>query len=188
MREVPFGRDGDFSKTALLHRINSDLANDLGNLSQRVLSQIYKNLNGEIPALSKKPQKDDVLLLKSLKELPDNVRVEINKQSFHEALRLIWHVIAEANRYVDKQAPWVLKKTDIVRMSDVLAVLVEVIRGVSLLIQPFMPDASAKLLDQIQVAPEERLFTFLSSSNMLSGRIIEKPEGVFPRYQLSKDA
>lgn len=188
MREVPFGRDGDFSKTALLHRINSDLANDLGNLSQRVLSQIYKNLNGEIPALSEKPQKDDVLLLKSLKELPDNVRVEINKQSFHEALRLIWHVIAQANRYVDKQAPWALKKTDIVRMSDVLAVLVEVIRGVSLLIQPFMPDASAKLLDQIQVAPEERLFMFLSSSNMLSGRIIEKPEGVFPRYQLLKDA
>ena len=188
MREVPFGRDGDFSKTALMHRINSDLANDLGNLSQRVLSQIFKNLEGKIPALPKQPTQDDTALLEMLSQLPDSLRDQIDNQSFHEALRLIWAVIAEANRYVDKQAPWALKKTDKSRMSDVLGVLVEVIRGVSLLTQPFMPDASATLLDQIKVNPDERQFTSLKDMNSLAGRSIDKPEGVFPRYQLLEDA
>ena len=188
MREVPFGRDGDFSKTALINRINSDLANDLGNLSQRVLSIIFKNLDGKIPSIPEDLQKEDHFLLNKLKELPNNVRVLINEQSFHEALRIIWHVIAEANRYVDKQAPWSLKKTDFDRMSEVLGVLVEVIRGVCLLLQPFMPDASEKLLDQIKVSPEERLFSSLTDINSLSGRIIEKPEGVFPRYLKLEDA
>ena len=187
LREVPFGRDGDFSKTALISRINSDLANDLGNLSQRVLSLIYKNLNGKIPSLPKTPLSDDTVLLNSLQDLSDNVRTHINQQSFHEALRLIWSVITEANKYVDKQAPWALKKTNISRMSEVLAVLVEVIRGVCLLTQPFMPDASAKLLDQIKVTPEERPFMYLSKRNILLGRTIEKPEGVFPRYQALED-
>ena len=133
-------------------------------------------------------QKEDHFLLNKLKELPNNVRVLINEQSFHEALRIIWHVIAEANKYVDKQAPWSLKKTDIHRMSEVLGVLVEVIRGVCLLLQPFMPDASEKLLDQIKVSPEERLFSSLTVIDSLSGRIIEKPEGVFPRYLKLEDA
>ena len=188
MREVPFGRDGDFSKSALMHRINSDLANDLGNLSQRVLSQIYKNLAGELPALPKEPTLDDTALLKMLSDLPDNLRDHIDKQLFHEALRLIWAVIAEANRYVDKQAPWTLKKTDASRMSDVLGVLVEVIRCVSLLTQPFMPDASSKLLDQINVNPEERQFASLAHMNSLKGRIIGQPQGVFPRYELLENA
>ena len=188
MREVPFGRDGDFSKTALINRINSDLANDLGNLAQRVLSIIFKNLDSKIPSIPEDLQKEDHFLLNKLKELPNNVRVLINEQSFHEALRIIWHVIAEANRYVDKQAPWSLKKTDFNRMSEVLGVLVEVLRGVCLILQPFMPDASEKLLDQIKVSPEERLFSSLTDINSLSGRIIEKPEGVFPRYLKSEDA
>ena len=82
----------------------------------------------------------------------------------------------------------VIEKTDFNRMSEVLGVLVEVIRGVCLLLQPFMPDASEKLLDQIKVSPEERLFSSLTDINSLSGRIIEKPEGVFPRYLKSEDA
>ena len=187
MREVPFGRDGDFSQSALLHRINSDLANDLGNLSQRVLSQIFKNLDGKIPSLPINLLDDDASLLAMLKELPDKVRAQIDNQSFHDALRQIWNVIAEANRYVDKQAPWALKKTDTDRMADVLGVLVEVIRCVGLLTQPFMPDASAKILGQIKVNESERTFVHLSDVNLLSGRIIEKPEGVFPRHQIVEE-
>ncbi|MBT5798805.1 MAG: methionine--tRNA ligase [Alphaproteobacteria bacterium] len=187
MREVPFGRDGDFSQSALLHRINSDLANDLGNLSQRVLSQIFKNLDGKIPSLPINLLDDDASLLAMLKELPDKVRAQIDNQSFHDALRQIWNVIAEANRYVDKQAPWALKKTDTDRMADVLGVLVEVIRCVGLLTQPFMPDASAKILGQIKVNESERTFVHLSDVNLLSGRIIEKPEGVFPRHQIAEE-
>ena len=75
--------------------------------------QLYsKNLDGKIPSIPEDLQKEDHFLLNKLKELPNNVRVLINEQSFHEALRIIWHVIAEANRYVDKQAPWSLKKND----------------------------------------------------------------------------
>ena len=183
MREVPFGNDGIFSVPALTQRINGDLANDLGNLSQRVLSMIFKNCDGIMPAQPEKPAAEDQALLASADALLGMVRQHIDKQAFHEALRVIWQVISNANRYVDTVAPWALKKTDPARMAEVLAVLAETIRQVAILVQPVMPDAAAKILDQLGVDPAARDFTYLGGqARLANGQVIAKPEPVFPRF------
>ena len=188
MREVPFGKDGDFSKTAMINRMNSDLANDLGNLSQRVLSMIFKNCNGSMPALPDSPQPIDAELLASVDALLNIVRGHMDQQAFHEALREIWQVISDANRYVDTTAPWGLKKTDPDRMGEVLAVLAETIRQVAILVQPVMPEAASKILDQLAVTGDERDFTHAGGTvRLIAGREIAKPDPVFPRYIVEEE-
>ncbi|MDP7548067.1 MAG: methionine--tRNA ligase, partial [Alphaproteobacteria bacterium] len=132
MRELPFGNDGNFSHTAMVNRINSDLANDFGNLAQRVLSMINKNCGSEVPtpgALSI----DDAGLLRAARGLLEKLRGAMDEQAIHLALAALWEVVGEANRYVDAQAPWALKKTEPARMATVLYVLAEVIRHLAIL-------------------------------------------------------
>ena len=184
LREVPFGRDGDFSESAMIARTNSDLANDLGNLSQRTLSLVVKNCDGILPALPANISGDDAALLAATDGLLEKVRAEFDQQAFHEGLRLIWEVIAAANRYIDTQAPWALKKTDVTRMGEVLAIIVETIRQIVILVQPVMPESATKLLDQLKVPHDERSFDVLAgAARITAGITIEKPQGVFPRYQ-----
>ena len=183
MREVPFGNDGDFSQRAMIHRMNSDLANDLGNLSQRVLSMIFKNCDAVMPGLPETPTAEDKALLDAADEMLGKVREQMDLQAFHEALRCIWDVVSDANKYVDTSAPWALKKTDPPRMGEVLAVLVETIRQAAILVQPVMPESAAKILDQLGVAVEDRGFDTLASGGRITAGVqIEKPEPVFPRY------
>ena len=112
----------------------------------------------------------------------------MDNQAFHEALRVIWQVIADANRYVDAMAPWGLKKTDPERMGEVLAVLAETIRQAAILVQPVMPDSAAKILDQLGVAEENRGFDMLAGGGRITAGVeIGKPEPVFPRYIVEED-
>jgi methionyl-tRNA synthetase len=107
----------------------------------------------------------------------------LRKQAFHEALEEIWVIIRMANKYMDEQAPWALKKTAPARMETVLYVLTEVIRHLAILSQPFMPDSMAKMLGQLSVATSARSFTHLGPDYALApGTALPKPEGVFPRY------
>jgi len=183
MREVPFGNDGDFSRDAMIRRINSDLANGIGNLAQRSLSQIAKNCAGSVPKHGdfSAPDKE---LLKAARDLLGAVRNEMDVQSFHKALDAIWSVIASADRYVDEQAPWALKKTDTARMETVLYVLAETLRHLGILLQPFMPDAAAKLLDQLAVPAEQRQFVHIENDDyaLKPGTVLPAPQGIFPRY------
>ena len=111
------------------------------------------------------------------------MRELLDRQAFNEALRVIWQVVAEANRYVDAAAPWALKKTDPVRMAEVLAVLAETIRQIAILTQPVMPHSAGLILDQLGVDNAERDFRFISGKGRLaSGHQIDKPSPVFPRY------
>ena len=151
LREVSFGSDGDFSKSALLTRINGDLSNDLGNLCQRVISMIYKNCNGKIPKKCQYYSVEDKIFIEEFQNLFSKVKVEINKHSFHQALKLIWQVISSANKFVDEQAPWKLKNANLNRMNDVLWILSESIRTISIIIQPFMPSSASKILNQLSV-------------------------------------
>jgi methionyl-tRNA synthetase len=106
----------------------------------------------------------------------------MDAQAFHKALDAIWLVIGDANRYVDEQAPWTLRKTDPPRMATVLWTLAETIRHVAVLTQPFMPDASAKILDQLAVPADRRTFTALTPADALvGGTPLPAPQGVFPR-------
>ncbi len=180
LRELPFGSDGDFSHRAVVGRINGDLANDLGNLAQRVLSFINKNGGAKVPEPGKFQPPDEALLLAARALLP-KLRVEFAEQSFHRALETIWHVVSDANRYVDEQAPWALRKTDPARMATVLYVLAEAIRHLAITIQPFMPQSACRLLDQLAVPAEERDFAALEIS-LRPGIALPKPEGIFPRY------
>ena len=184
MREVPFGNDGDFSAAAMIQRMNGDLANDLGNLCQRVVSMIYKNCDGVMPALPPELAEADQTLLSAADGLLDKVRDLLDRQAFNEALRIIWHAVADANRYVDASAPWALKKTDPARMADVLAVLAETIRQIAILIQPVMPQsANTIFLINLVLTLAKRDFTVIAGKDRLaSGHHISKPFPVFPRY------
>ena len=148
LREVPFGNDGDFSRAAVINRINADLANDYGNLCQRVLSMIAKNCQGTVPSPVEESA-DDAALNREAEALIGKVREHMEKQELHKALEAIFDVVGAANRYVDAQAPWALRKTDPERMGAVLYNLAETIRRLALLTQAFMPAASEKILDQL---------------------------------------
>ncbi len=138
LREVPFGNDGDFSNSQLINRINSDLANSYGNLFQRVVSMIFKNCNEKIPLKPNKFNKEDLTLINSIKNNLNDYRSLIDEQKFDQYLKNIWIVISNANKYVDEQAPWALKKNNFERMEVVLFTLVETIRQISILLQPFI--------------------------------------------------
>jgi len=183
LREVPFGRDGDFSRLAMINRINGDLANDLGNLAQRTLSIISKNCDGVMPELPQSPTAEDTALLASADGLLELTRQAFDKQAFHEGLRQIWQVISDANKYIDAQAPWSLKKTDPARMGEVLAVIMETVRQVAILVQPIMPESASTLLDQLNIPDTERDFTRVGGSfRPAAGTGIDKPQPVFPRF------
>lgn len=189
LREVPFGNDGNFSHENAINRINSDLANGLGNLAQRTLSMIYKNCDGAIPAPQEFTAEDKALLALAQDKMLGTLREELDIQRFHKAIELIMHVTNEANAYIDAQAPWTLKKEDLVRMRTVLYVLAETVRCLALVMQPFTPDSAAKMLDQLEIPEDQRQFNALSADYALKpDTAIEKPEGVFPRIQPQEEA
>lgn len=179
LREVPFGNDGDFSRRAIMGRLNGELANELGNLAQRTLSMVARNLDGKMPAGTPLTAEDDVLLHYA-GSLLAMVRDTMDRQLFHEGLEAIWQVIRAANVYIDHQAPWALKKSDPSRMAVVLHVTTETVRRVALLLQPFMPGVMATLLDQLGVDEGHR--SFADFDRMVpAGTSLPPPSGVFPR-------
>src|SRR4051794_2163726 len=155
MREVPFGQDGHYSHEAIVARTNADLANDLGNLAQRSLSMISKQLGGVLP----KPgdfSANDKAMLASADAMIGVAREQMKTQQLHQVLNHVWSVVADANRYFAGEAPWAAAKTDPARMGTILYVTAEVIRQVAILAQAFMPGSAKKLLDLLAVPENER--------------------------------
>ena len=180
MREVPFGNDGDFSNSQLINRINSDLANGYGNLFQRVTSMIFKNCNEVIPIRPNDFQDEDLKLINSIRNSLQNYRSLMDEQKFDQFLKNIWLVISDANKYVDNQAPWSLKKNDFQRMEVVLYTLIETIRQISIMLQPFIPNTSKSILDHIQIPLVQR--DIKSIELFFDGGIkISTPKPLFPR-------
>ena len=138
LREVPFGGDGDFSRRALISRLNVELANDLGNLAQRTLTQIARHCDARLPPRGEATAEDAALLAQA-DALAGTLRGLIARQVLHEALEETWKVVRASNAYIDRQAPWALKRTDPERMGAVLRVLADVLRQVATVLQPFMP-------------------------------------------------
>jgi len=180
LREKPFGADGSLSHAAIINRINVDLANDLGNLAQRSLSLIARNCGGVLPAQGT-PTAEDTALLQAAAALPELMRANVDRQTFHDGLEEVWKVIRAANGYIDRQAPWALNKTDKARMGAVLRTLVETIRVIAILLQPFMPSSMGRMLDQLGVAADARDFAALATP-LIDGQHLPPPQGVFPRY------
>jgi methionyl-tRNA synthetase len=184
LREKPFGADGSLNHQAIISRINVELANDLGNLAQRSLSLIARNLGGVLPAREAgrgSDTEEDSALLSAAGALPALLREAIERQTFHEGLEDIWKVIRSANAYIDHQAPWALNRTDKVRMGAVLRVLVDTLRVIATLLQPFMPTSMANMLDQLGVPVHARSIEALAAP-LADGIHLPPPHGVFPRY------
>src|SRR6195952_520601 len=180
LREVPFGQDGNYNHEAIVARINADLANDLGNLAQRSLSMIAKQLGGVLPEPGAFSDNDKAILTLADGMLEAS-RTAMATQQIHQWLNAVWLVVAEANRYFAGEAPWALAKTDPARQKTVLYVTAEVVRQVAILTQPVMPDASAKLLDSLGVLADARDFKALAT-RITAGTALPAPVGVFPRY------
>jgi methionyl-tRNA synthetase len=182
LREVPFGQDGNYSHEAIVARINADLANGLGNLAQRSLSMIAKQLGGVLPEPGPFSDNDKAILAEA-DAMIGAARNAMATQQIHQLLNTVWSVIAEGDRYFAGEAPWALAKTDPARQRTVLYVTAEVVRQIAILVQPVMPTASAKLLDSLGVPDDERDFAALGGTKRIApGTALPAPQAVFPRY------
>ena len=181
-REISFGQDGNCNDELIATRVNADLANGIGNLASRSLSMIVKNCDGKVPEPGELTDADRAMLA-SVDALLDICREEMGKQAIHKSLAAIIAVVSETDRYFAGQEPWALKKTDPERMGTVLYVTAEVVRQIGILLQPFMPDSSAKLLDLVAAPADRRDFEALGEAGRLvPGTPLEAPKPVFPRY------
>ena len=181
LKEVPFGNDGDFSKKSLETRINNDLANDLGNLVQRILTIINKNFDGKINKINNIKNND-----KELYYLPEKILIEIeenyNKQEFHKVIENIWKLISKANKYVDENAPWELIKNEKNRAEDVLNILIIIIAKISILLFPIMPEVSENILNKIGLTIKNLSMNDIGKDNFLNLSFkIKKPEIIFQK-------
>jgi methionyl-tRNA synthetase len=182
LREVPFGQDGNYNHEAIVNRINADLANDLGNLAQRSLSMIARQLGGVLPQPGPFGTAD-LAMLAACDGLIGKAREVMKTQQLHQVLNTIWAVVAEANRYFAGAAPWALAKTDPVRQGTVLYVTAEVVRQIAILSAPFMPSSATKLLDLLGIPAAERQFQKLGGRHRIAaGSMLPAPTPVFPRY------
>lgn len=197
MSEVPFGNDGDYSDTSMVYKCNANLSNELGNLCQRVCLLVYKNCNQAIPfpTLNPATQKpdytpEDVALLAAARKLRSETAVSVANQELHIYSRQMVRMVKDANKYIDEQAPWALKKTDPERMATVLYVLLEVLRYTAVLYQPLIPESANKILDQLTVPVHERTFAHLAHDDgddqyaLTPGTPMEQAVAVFPRFEV----
>jgi methionyl-tRNA synthetase len=184
LREVRFGQDGDFSEEALIRRVNSDLANDYGNLAQRVLSFVHKNNNALMPGYTSF-HKEDEILLNQINIINNNIKEFMNNYQITNALEELWIVIRKCNTYIDEQAPWSLKKIDLERMNTVLYVLCTLIRKISLIALNFVPIGANKILDQLSVPKNKRQYEHFNDE-LCPETPLPKPEGVFPRLEIKE--
>jgi len=173
LREVPFGQDGSYSAEAIVNRANAELANSFGNLAQRTLSMVSKNLGGVIPAPGQ--ASTDVELLELVgKATGDEVTEAFDRFAFSVGIEAWLRAVFACNAYVDAQAPWALRKTDPERMAAVLGTLVAAVRELARAIAPIIPDSADKLLTLIDAGE--------------GGMPIPQPTPLFPRLPEDEEA
>ena len=188
LREIAFGQDGSYSPEAIVTRANAELANSFGNLAQRTLSMIFKNMGGKLKATATLPVDDDLeatVAIACTSELPR----EFEKLNFSVGLEAWMRAVFACNQYVDEQAPWTLRKTDPARMEAVLMTLFRCVRDLAIAVRPVVPTAADALLDQMGIATDARDYAEIGNADWFetlveSGFVVGQPTGVFPRLEM----
>jgi methionyl-tRNA synthetase len=181
LREVPLGLDGEYSDEAFHRRYTSDLANDLGNLLNRVLTVAEKYSEGKVPNPSEMKEEDKALLEKT-EETAKRVEEEMEKFNPSSALGSIWEVIQDANRYIDQQAPWNLT-SDKERLNTVIYTLLEALRRISVLLYAFIPDSAVKIQEQLGYQDPQFSWDLIKDVKIPVGQKLNKGKILFPRVE-----
>jgi len=166
MKEVSHGSDGNISLKNLENCINSDLANNYGNLCQRIFSFVSNNCNGIIKKTLKESEAD-LNLIKETKRLTKDLREEMNNQNLNNYIKSVINISFLTNKYINDEEPWKLKKTNIKKMSNILHLSLEQIAKISILLNPVIPSASTKVLDALNIDSKLRNLSFLDGKNIL---------------------
>ena len=187
LREVAFGQDGSYSPEAIVARCNAELANSFGNLAQRVLSMIFKNLNGNLAAGFEESEVDVQLRLTVESKIAE-LRQHFEGLAFSDGLDAWMQAVFACNHYVDEQAPWALRKSDPDRMVAVLMTLFRCVRDLAIALRPVTPGSVDRLLDQMGIATSARDFSALEDQTWFaalaaSGFTLGQPTGIFPRIE-----
>ncbi len=188
LREVSFGQDGSYSHEAIVTRCNAELANSFGNLAQRSLSMIFKNIDGKLAEVGH--DTDDEALLALVREAcAVELPAAFEDFAFHAGIEAWMKAVFACNQYVDAQAPWALRKTDPDRMQAVLVTLFKAVRDLSIAILPIVPESAGKLLDQLGIPANERDFAALGDNGwfarlLATGYAVSQPVPVFPRLEM----
>lgn len=189
LREVSFGQDGTYSAEAIVTRVNADLANSFGNLAQRTLSFIAKNLEGRLPCNDVKMPEDIALLALVRDACANDVPREFAAFNFSGGLECWMRAVFACNQYIDAQAPWTLRKTDPERMEAVLETLLRALRELAVAVQPIIPASAGKLLEQLGIGGNDRDFAAITNDDYYAeligqGFCISAPTPIFPRLEL----
>ena len=191
LREIALGQDGNFSRDALIGRINADLANDLGNLLHRTLNMIGKFQNGVIEAATTKSETDEDLMTGAAALLHD-YETAMEKMDLSRAIKWLWTFIGRANKYIDETAPWALAKdpSKKAELATVMYNLAESLRVISVLVSPFMPETAPKIWAQLGMTQDfasVRLDDVKTWGGIPAGQHIGEAEQLFPRIEVEKE-
>jgi len=189
LREIPFGQDGNYSNSALLTRINSDLVNDFGNLVSRTAAMIEQYCDGVMPERPFSNEPHDVELQTVAKQLYGKVAAAMGGLDAPTALIEIWKLFERANKYIDATAPWTLNKAgDKARLADVLYNLAEAIRIGTVLLQPFLTDTPNKVFEMFGVGDSLKSFDSIKTfGGFIGGEKVSKNAHLFARIDIQKE-
>ena len=186
IKEVSFGNDGNISKERLEDCINSDLANNFGNLCQRVTTFAFKNCQGKIPD-KVKFENDDLKILDKFKLNLDLIRKKIDNQDINYYINFIVNSLFDTNKYFNDQEPW-KKKDNLVRLNTIVYTTLEVVRKISYLLYPIIPESSLKALKIFNISEKEIKFSTLEDHNYLKSNLsIEKIDILFKKIEKKDD-
>ncbi len=187
LSEISMGQDGNYTNELFINRINSDLANDLGNLLSRTTAMIMKYFGGEVPAPSGKTDFDGVLE-QFMKDTVSKVEEEMDAYKVSDAIKSVMSLVSRANKYIDETAPWALAKDEAKKdeLASVMYHLAESLRHAAIMLKPFMPDTAEKMAVQLGLDSDELDWAKLGFGGLKAGAVVSKGEALFPRIDAEK--